>query len=231
MVLFNWKGNNQGLRAFHVVGGKMRVILFSWEYPPRVVGKLASYVKELALQLAKNGVETFLVTYHDYLAGEFEEEGVKAFRVTNPVKTHISVLTWVLTLNQEVERVAANIYYRSGGRVDVVDVQDWHFIPAAVTLKKAFNVPIIYSVESLEDHRSHGANTPFNMAIKSIEWLGMYEAERVVVKSEWMAGEVLRIYQVPETKVRVVKPEKESWLKTLLGIYGELCRKEGSTYG
>jgi len=209
----------------------MRVILFSWEYPPRVVGKLASYVKELALQLAKNGVETFLVTYHDYLAGEFEEEGVKAFRVTNPVKTHISVLTWVLTLNQEVERVAANIYYRSGGRVDVVDVQDWHFIPAAVTLKKAFNVPIIYSVESLEDHRSHGANTPFNMAIKSIEWLGMYEAERVVVKSEWMAGEVLRIYQVPETKVRVVKPEKESWLKTLLGIYGELCRKEGSTYG
>ena len=209
----------------------MRVILFSWEYPPRVVGKLASYVKELALQLAKNGVETFLVTYHDYLAGEFEEEGVKAFRVTNPVKTHISVLTWVLTLNQEVERVAANIYYRSGGRVDVVDVQDWHFIPAAVTLKKAFNVPIIYSVESLEDHRSHGANTPFNMAIKSIEWLGMYEAERVVVKSEWMAGEVLRIYQVPETKVRVVKPEKESWLKTLLGIYSELCRKEGSTHG
>ena len=209
----------------------MRVIIFSWEYPPRVVGKLADYVKKLAVHLARNKIETHVITYHDYMTGEFEENGVKTYRVTNPVKTHISVLTWVLTLNQEVERAAANIYYRAGGSIDVIDVQDWHFIPAAVTLKKVFGIPFVYSIESLEDHRSHGANSPFNMAIKSIEWLGMYEAERVVVKSEWMAGEVLRIYQVPETKVRVVKPEKESWLKTLLGIYSELCRKEGSTHG
>ncbi|MEM0057393.1 MAG: glycosyltransferase family 4 protein [Candidatus Bathyarchaeia archaeon] len=203
----------------------MRVILFSWEYHPRVVGKLANYVKELARRLAQSGVETFLVTYHDYLTGEFEEEGVKVHRVSNPVKTHISVLTWVLTLNQEVERAAANIYYRSGKQVDLIDVQDWHFIPAAVTLKKAFGIPFVYSVESLEDHRSHGANTPFNMAIKSIEWLGLYEADRVVVKSDWMAGEVVRIYRVPEAKVRIVKLGVDFWPKTILEVYGELCRE------
>ncbi|MEM2447180.1 MAG: glycosyltransferase, partial [Candidatus Bathyarchaeia archaeon] len=176
----------------------MRVIVFSWEYPPRVVGKLANYVRELSLRLAKDGgVETFLITYHDYWTGEFEEEGVKVCRVTNPVKTHISVLTWVLTLNQEVERAAANIYYKSGKLIDLIDVQDWHFIPAAVTLKKAFGIPFVYSVESLEDHRSHGANAPFNMAIKSIEWLGTYEASVVLVKSDWMASEVIRAYKVP----------------------------------
>ncbi|MBS7621628.1 glycogen/starch synthase, partial [Candidatus Bathyarchaeota archaeon] len=118
----------------------MRVIIFSWEYPPRTVGELADYVKELAVQLAENKVETYVVTYHDYITGEFEENGVKTYRVTNPVKTHISVLTWVLTLNQEVERVAANICYKVGGRLDLIDVQDWHFIPAAVTLKRAFNI-------------------------------------------------------------------------------------------
>ena len=201
----------------------MQVIIFSWEFPPRIVGKLADYVKKLALQLAKNKVETYVVTYHDYLTGEFEEEGnVKTYRVTNPVKTHISVLTWVLTLNQEVERAAANIYYKTGKQINLIDVHDWHFIPAAVTLKKALGVPFIYSIESLEDHRSHGANSPFNMAIKSIEWLGMYEAVKVVVKSEWMANEAMRIYKVPEVKIRVVKPESELWIKKIFGIYGSI---------
>jgi glycogen(starch) synthase len=200
----------------------MRVIIFSWEYPPRVVGKLADYVKKLAVHLAKNKIETHVVTYHDYMTGEFEENGVKTYRVTNPVKTHVSVLSWVLTLNQEVERAAANIYYRAGGSIDVIDVQDWHFIPAAVTLKKAFGIPFVYSVESLEDHRSHGANSPFNMAIKSIEWLGMYEAGKILVKSEWMASEAVRIYRVPEAKIKVAKPESERWLRTVLETYKSL---------
>jgi len=204
----------------------MRVIILTWEYPPRVVGKLADYVKELAMQLAKNDVETHVVTYHDHMTGESEENGVKTHRVTNPVKTHISVLTWVLTLNQEVERAAANIYYGAGRSIDVIDVQDWHFIPAAVTLKKAFGIPFVYSIESLEDHRSHGANSPFNMAIKSIEWLGMYEASKILVKSEWMAGEAVRIYKVPEAKIRVVKIGSEGWLRTVLETYKSL--KEGS---
>jgi glycosyltransferase involved in cell wall biosynthesis len=200
----------------------MRVIIFSWEYPPRIVGKLASYVKELTWQLAKKGIETFLVTYHEYLTGEFENSGVKVYRVTNPVKTHISVLTWVLTLNQEVERVAANIYYKSGKQIDLIDVQDWHFIPAAVTLKKAFDISFVYSVESLEDYRSHGANSPFNMAIKSIEWLGTYEADAVVVKSNWMANEVIRAYKVPEAKVKIVNLETNHWLESILKVYREL---------
>jgi len=129
-------------------------------------------------------------------------------------------------LNQEVERAAANIYYGAGRSIDVIDVQDWHFIPAAVTLKKAFGIPFVYSIESLEDHRSHGANSPFNMAIKSIEWLGMYEASKILVKSEWMAGEAVRIYKVPEAKIRVVKIGSEGWLRTVLETYKSL--KEGS---
>jgi glycogen(starch) synthase len=198
----------------------MHAIIFSWEYPPRIVGHLADYVRELAVQLVKNKVETYVVTYHDFLTGEYDEpEGVKTYRVTNPVRTHIGVLTWVLTLNQEIERAAANVYYNTGKQVDLIDVHDWHFIPAAVTLKKALNLPFIYSVESLEEHRSQGANSPFNMAIKSIEWLGMYEAEKLIVKSEWMRDEAYRLYKVPLEKVKVILPKSVNWVKNVLGIY------------
>jgi len=203
----------------------MRVIIFSWEYPPRIVGHLAEYVRELATQLVRNRVETHVVTYHDFSAGEHDEpEGVKTYRVTNPVRTHVGVLSWVLTLNQEVERAAANVYYTAGEQVDLIDVHDWHFIPAAVTLKKALSIPFIYSVESLEEHRSHGANSPFNMAIKSIEWLGMYEAQNLIVKSEWMRDEVFRLYKVPLEKVKVVPPKSAKWIKSILETYKSIAQ-------
>ena len=198
----------------------MQVIIFSWEYPPRIVGQLADYVRTLAAELVENKVETSVITYHDYLTGQHDEpNGVKIIRVGNPVRTHIGVLTWVLTLNQEVERTAADIYYDSTGQVDLLDVHDWHFIPAAATLKKAFNMPFVYSVESLEDHRSLGANSAFNMAIKSIEWLGMYEAERLLVKSEWMKSETCRLYKVPHEKVNVIPPTSKNWFRNILDTY------------
>ena len=203
----------------------MRVIILSWEYPPRMVGQLAGYVKKLAVQLVKNKVEVYVVTYHDFLTGGHDNsDGVKTILVTNPVHTHIGVLTWVLTLNQEVERVAANVYYDVGKQVELIDIYDWHFIPAAVTLKKAMNMPFIYSVESLEEHRSHGANSPFNMAIKSIEWLGMQETKRLIVKSEWMKDEVIRLYKVPAQKITVIKPDSASWIDDILETYKNVAQ-------
>jgi len=203
----------------------MRVIILSWEYPPRMVGQLAGYVKKLAVQLVKNKVEVYVVTYHDFLTGGHDNsDGVKTILVTNPVHTHIGVLTWVLTLNQEVERVAANVYYDVGKQVELIDIYDWHFIPAAVTLKKAMNMPFIYSVESLEEHRSHGANSPFNMAIKSIEWLGMHETKRLIVKSEWMRDEVIRLYKVPAEKITIIKPDSASWIDDILETYKNVAQ-------
>jgi glycosyltransferase involved in cell wall biosynthesis len=198
----------------------MRVIIFSWEYPPRIVGQLAEYTSALATQLVKNKVETYVVTYHNFLTGMTQEaSGVKTVRVANPVRTHIGVLTWVLTLNEEVERAAANIYYEADKQIDLIDVYDWHFIPAAVTLKNALGIPFVYSVESLEDHRSPTLNSPFNMAIKSIEWLGFYEAEKISAKSDWMRNEIVRIYNVPKEKIKVVLPNTNSWVKDVLELY------------
>ncbi len=198
----------------------MRVIIFSWEYPPRVVGQLADYINKLSTQLVKNKVEAYVVTYNDALTGAVEEaSGVKVIRVENPVRAHIGVLTWDLTLNQEVERAAASIYYQEDEQVDLVDVYDWHFIPAAVTIKNALDIPFIYSVESLEEHRSPNSNTPYNMSIKSIEWLGLYEAEKVSVKSEGMRDEIVRIHNVPKDKVTVISPSADSWIKDVLKLY------------
>ncbi len=202
----------------------MRAILFSWEYPPRVVGQLSGYVSTLSTQLAYNKVDVNVVTYDDSATGQTQEpSGVKTFRVANPVRNHIGVLTWVLTLNQEVERVAADIYYESNKQVDLIDVHDWHFIPATVTLKNGLGIPFVYSVESLEDHRSPNANASYNMAIKSIEWLGFFEASAVCVKSEWMKEEVMRIYNVPKEKITVISTDPTLFAKEVLELYSSVA--------
>ncbi len=202
----------------------MHIIIFSWEYPPRVVGKLSEYVKALSSQLATNNLEVNVVTYDDSITGSTKEPtGVQTVRVSNPVRTHIGVLTWALTLNQEVERAAANIYYQANKQIDLIDVYDWHFIPAAVTLKNGLGIPFIYSVESLEDHRSQAINTPYNMAIKSIEWLGFYEAEKISVKSEWMRDEVIRIYKVPKEKIVVISTASNFWIKEIIKLYNDMA--------
>ena len=202
----------------------MHIIIFSWEYPPRVVGKLSEYVKALSSQLATNNLEVNVVTYDDSITGSTKEPtGVQTVRVSNPVRTHIGVLTWALTLNQEVERAAANIYYQANKQIDLIDVYDWHFIPAAVTLKNGLGIPFVYSVESLEDHRSQAINTPYNMAIKSIEWLGFYEAEKISVKSEWMRDEVIRIYKVPKEKIVVISTASNFWIKEILKLYNDVA--------
>lgn len=202
----------------------MRIIILSWEYPPRVVGQLSEYVKALSTQLATNKVEVNVVTYDELATGETQEpSGVKTTRVSNPVKTHIGVLTWVLTLNQEIERAAANTYYSSGKKIDLIDVFDWHFIPAAVTLKIGLGIPFVYSVESLEDHRSPTANSSYNLAIKSIEWLGFYEADGISVKSQWMKDEVTRIYKVPPEKIAVTPANSDSWIAETLKVYSRIA--------
>ncbi len=205
----------------------MRALLFTWEYPPRIIGKLAEYVSELADELVHNKVETCVITYHETLTGQTVENGACIFRVANPIHTHVNLMTWALTANQEVERAAASIYYQANKHVDVIDVYDWHFIPAAVTLKNALGIPFVYSVDSLEDHRSPGSNLPLNMAIRSVEWLGFYEAHTILVKSEWMKKEIIRIHNVPAEKIVVLPDAYEAAGKTLVKIYRGIIRGEG----
>jgi len=57
------------------------------------------------------------------------------------------------------------------------------------------------------------------MSIKSIEWLGFYEAKKVSVKSEWMRSEIFRIHNFPADKVKVVSPSEASWITDVLELY------------
>ena len=196
------------------------MIIFTWEFPPRVVGQLAYYVNRLAAGLVKENVDVCVVTYNSSWIGFHKgADGIKAYRISDRVQPQINVLTWMLSLNQEAERVAADIYYSVKHEVDLIDVHDWHFIPAAVTLKKALQIPFVFSVDSIEPHRSRDSGAPLSSSIRSIEFLGISEAARTLVKSDWMKQQLKQYYRTSDGMVEVISPDTETWIDGILAAY------------
>ena len=198
----------------------MRVLILTWEFPPKIVGELALYVSRVAAQLVRKNVDVHVVTHDDSRTGlDQRHDGLKVFRVANPVKTHISVLTWDLTLAAEFERVSSDIIYSTARAVSLIDAHEWLCVIPATTLKKAFDIPFIYSVHSIEDQRSRGATSPFNLAIANVERLGCAEAERVLVKSTEMRDELKIRYGVSPNKIDVVQPNSNTWIDDIVKVY------------
>jgi len=204
----------------------LRIIILTWEFPPRIVGELGVYVDKLVRALAARGVDVYVVTFQeggDSSIQEFEE--IKICRVANPIETHVNILTWGLTLMTEFERVSSNIYYLVKKEVDLIDAYEWTCVSAAVLLKKAFNLPFVYTIHSLEEHRSF-ASEPLNIAIRNLEHLGIVEAERILVKSDWMRSEIGKLHGGFEEKVEVVSPDSPSWIREVIRIYEKTRLRE-----
>jgi len=198
----------------------LRVVIITWEYPPRIVGDLARYVERIASNLVDNGLDVYVLTFHERMRGlERREDRVNVYRVGNPVEPHLNVLTWDLTLAAEFERAVSDIYYSVRGEIDLIDAHEWLAIIPAIILKKALNIPFIYSLHSLEEHRSHYADAPLNVAIKNIECLGTHESCKILVKSEWMRSEVKRLHNIPEDKISSIAPSSPTWATEVREFY------------
>jgi glycogen(starch) synthase len=198
----------------------LHLVILTWEFPPRIVGQLAHYVNRLAAELVRKSHDVHVVTYNNNWTGFHQgADGIKAYRISDKVRPQINILTWMLSLNQEAERVIADINYSMKRELDLIDVHDWHFIPAAVSLKRAFGLPFIFSVDSIEPHRSRNSGAPLSLSIRSIESLGTSEATRIIVKSEWMKQELKRYYSTLDKTIEVISSNSEKWLDEIVSAY------------
>lgn len=203
-------------------GLRLRVVIITWEYPPRIVGEIARRVEKVASALTDDGIDVSVVTFHDKIQGfERQSNGFEIYRVGNPVDPHLNILTWDLTLATEFERMVSDIYYSTQGKIDVIDAHEWLSIVPAAILKKAFGIPFIYSLYSLEEQRSHHADAPLNTAIRNLEHLGVCEASKILVESEWMKSEVERLHGISGDRIVPISPASPTWAAELRKFYRE----------
>ena len=182
----------------------MKILMLTWEYPPRIVGGIARVVHDLSKRLIKDGHEVHVVTYKEGNVSEYEnDKGVHVHRVNNYMINPNNFIDWIMQLNFSMI-AKANELIEKEGKFDVIHAHDWLVTYAAKTLKNSYNIPIVATIHATESGRNSGIHDEVQRYINDTEWLLTYEASEVLVNSNYMKNELQRLFGLPFEKINVV---------------------------
>lgn len=180
-----------------------RVLMLSWEYPPRVIGGLARVVAELSKQIVKQGWEVHVVTADHPGTPEHQvDNGIHVHRVKSQTDWTPDFLSWVARLNYGLLQYAIDLHSQTP--FDIIHAHDWMVADAAWVLKQGFKVPIVSTMHATEQGRMHGLHNDLQRYISQIEWRLTFESWRVVVNSKHMLSELQNQFKVPADKIAVI---------------------------
>lgn len=182
----------------------MKILMLTWEYPPRVVGGIARVVHDLSRTLIKDGHEVTVITYKEGDAPYFEDDkGVKVYRVENYMINPNNFIDWVMQMNFNLVAKANEIIAKEGN-FDVIHAHDWLVAYAAKTLKNSYNIPIVATIHATEAGRNSGIHDETQRYINDTEWMLTYEASEVIVNSNYMKNDLQRLFGLPYEKINVI---------------------------
>jgi glycogen(starch) synthase len=185
----------------------MRVMMLSWEYPPRIVGGISPHVYDLSESLAAKGIEVHVVTKHTPNAPDeqIEDSGVHVHRVHLGAEPH-DFLHEIQLLNLATDLRVRQLLedWRPGGDPTIFHAHDWLSLDAARELKYEYKLPIVATIHATESGRHGGIHNDTSKYIHEQEYWLTYEAWRIIVCSEFMKGEVNRLFDSPSDKIDVI---------------------------
>ncbi|HIK05447.1 MAG TPA: glycosyltransferase family 4 protein [Trichormus sp. M33_DOE_039] len=189
----------------------MKILVLSWEFPPRIVGGIARHVAELYPQLVQLGHEIHLITVEVGHASMYEVvEGIHVHRV--PVSHSNDFFHWVVNLNQSMGHHGGKLILEEGD-FDLIHAHDWLVGDAAIALKHTFKIPLIATIHATEYGRYNGIHNDIQSYIHGKESLLAYNAWRIIVCTNYMRQEVARALASPWDKIDVIhngiRPEKK----------------------
>lgn len=185
----------------------MRVMMLSWEYPPRIVGGISPHVYELSQELQRKGIEVHVVTKATPNAPDEQTEpsGVQVHRVHLADKPN-DFLHEIQLLNDATDLRVRQLLedWRPGGQPTIFHAHDWLSLDSARELKYEYKLPMVATVHATEYGRHGGIFTDTHRYIHEQEYWLTYEAWRVIVCSEFMKGEAERLFNCPADKIDII---------------------------
>lgn len=195
----------------------MRVIMLSWEYPPKIIGGISRHVYDIAHALVKQKVDVHVITCeHPGAPEEKVQDGIHIYRVT-PVGHSNDFIHWVQLLNEAMQAKASDVLTGMlGVKKDgtpkrapknnpvILHAHDWLAHYSATALKHRFHLPLIATIHATEHGRNNGIHTAGQHYINSVEWELQFEAWRVIVCSDFMRRECQHALGTPWEKLDVI---------------------------
>lgn len=180
----------------------MKILVLSWEFPPRLVGGIARHVAELYPELIKLGHEVHLITIEFGEAPRYEiVEGIHIHRVS--VMPGHDFFQWVCHMNQSMGDQGGKLILEEG-HFDLVHAHDWLVGDAAIALKHHFRLPLIATIHATEFGRNNGIYNDSQRYIANKERQLVEDAWRIIVCSHYMKEEVQKALGSSPDKLDIV---------------------------
>ncbi len=201
------------------------IILLTWEFPPNNISPISHYSKGLADAISEDN-NVVVLTYDNWNSHKFTIENDNQFVLTfgNLIKGAYNPLIWALIMSTEMEKRAAEIL--NDVEMDFIHAQDWLTIPAAITLKQSFGIPLYLTLHSIEPVRVGGNSDSYIESIKRIEYEGCRMASKIFVNNLWLKYQIMYHYSVPEEKIFIANGD--NWTRDIIKNY-EMVKEIEST--
>jgi glycogen synthase len=196
----------------------LRIVHFSWEYPPVIFGGLGTFATEITQKQANfgNEVTVFSLNRNNSLSTYEKIHGIDVYRpktldLTNTFHLFADheLKSWgqnfkffadVISYNVMSSSQLVNTLVRKERKsFDIIEGHDWLGIIAGMAAKKELGIPLVFHVHSTEVGRSIGRGSH---TIKDIEFEGGQVADCVITVSDAMKDELEKL-GFPQDKIRV----------------------------
>jgi len=193
----------------------VKILVLTWEYPPRLTGGLGRHVAELAPALAEQGVTVHVVTPCPEPALPLEE--VSPNLMIHRVDTvGVDIRTDIYAQAQQTNPLLTQAVDRLWTAVegfDLIHVHDWLVSFAALTLKMRYKCPVVATIHATETGRwrSDILSNPLSQAIDRAERELMFEAWRIIACSHYMIRELQAGFRLPDDKLDMIPNGVRLW--------------------
>ena len=219
----------------------MRILHFSWEYPPVMYGGLGVHVVALTQAQARIGHEVTVITQaaEGEAGSHVEENGVEVIRVENHYPdaqmVHEKFNYWVHGFAL-ASQAACKFMAREP---EIVHGHDWIAASQLIVAAKKFSVPSVLTVHATEFGRHNGwLTSSLSKAVYAHERRALESADSVIVCSDYMTHEIRSGYGVEPKKLTVIANGVSSALsaggphainpeKIVIGFIGRLEWEKG----
>jgi glycogen(starch) synthase len=183
----------------------MRVLMLTWEFPPRSVGGVGAHVDGLSQALAAAGHDVALLTLsHPGSPADGIAGGVRVLRARTdlPWLPDDEVVARAASANHHLVQLSSRLV---PWRPDVVHAHDWQVAWAADTLATLHDATLVATFHSTE-RGQHGGRVPPGppSTIHAVEsWLA-HTSRAVLANSRFMVREVIDGFELPPERTHLI---------------------------
>jgi glycogen(starch) synthase len=183
----------------------MRVLMLTWEFPPRSAGGVAAHVDGLSRAMAASGHDVALLTLsHPGAPPDSFAGGVRVLRARTdlPWLPEDDLVARVASANHHLVQLAIRL---GDWRPEVVHAHDWHVAWASDTLATLYDAKLVATFHGTA-RGQHGGRVPPGEpgTVHAVEsWLA-HRAAEVLANSQFMMREIISGFELPAERTHLV---------------------------